>query len=62
MEDGFEEGDEFSDVDIAIVDGTGGFKGVDEFDGVDLGGGPVHEFERNQVLPVEGAAVEAGQL
>jgi hypothetical protein len=45
---------------LPLLTAPAGFEGVDEFDGVYFGGGPVHEFERDEVLPVEGAAVEPG--
>ena len=46
LEDGFPEGDEFGDVDVTVVNGAGGFEGVNEFNGIDLGSGPVRGLER----------------
>jgi len=48
LEDVFPEGDELGDVDVAVVDGSLGFEGVDELDRIALAAGPVQAPERQE--------------
>ncbi len=45
LEGVFKDGHEFGDVDVAVIDGAGGFECINELDRVGLGGGPGGVFK-----------------